>query len=91
LRDVTFSCRIALASGAIVLAGLPWVAAGSAPANITGVTAFRYSGNSLTLFSADLGSTAKALYEKAEHETQHEKAQHENALHENALHASGRS
>ncbi len=34
---------------------------------ITGVTTFRYANNSLTLYSADLGSTAKTLYEKAQH------------------------
>jgi V8-like Glu-specific endopeptidase len=60
--------------------GGPWFA-GFDPrtgrGTITGVTAFRYTGNSLTLFSADLGATARALYEKAQHEkAQHEKAQH---------------
>jgi hypothetical protein len=35
---------------------------------ITGVTAFRYANNSLTLYSANLGATAKALYEKAQHD-----------------------
>jgi V8-like Glu-specific endopeptidase len=34
---------------------------------ITGVTTFRYAGNSLVLYSADLGTTAKALYEQAQH------------------------
>jgi V8-like Glu-specific endopeptidase len=43
---------------------------------ITGVTTFRYTGNSLTLFSADLGATAKALYEKAQSvKTQYVKTQ----------------
>jgi V8-like Glu-specific endopeptidase len=34
---------------------------------ITGVTAFRYANDSLTLYSANLGPTAKTLYEKAQH------------------------
>ncbi len=34
---------------------------------ITGVTTFRYANDSLTLYSADLGSTARTLYEKAQH------------------------
>ncbi|MDQ2810353.1 MAG: trypsin-like serine protease [Actinomycetota bacterium] len=55
---------------------------------ITGVTAFRYKGNSLTLFSANLGATAKALYEKAQHvAAPHVRAQHANAPHANAPHA----
>jgi hypothetical protein len=32
---------------------------------ITGVTTFRYSGENLTLYSADLGTVAKALYDQA--------------------------
>ena len=32
---------------------------------ITGVTTFRYSGDDATLYSADLGPVAKALYERA--------------------------
>jgi hypothetical protein len=33
---------------------------------ITGVTAFRYAGDALTLYSTDLGSVARSLYEQAE-------------------------
>ncbi len=33
---------------------------------ITGVTTFRYADNGRTLYSADLGATAKALYERAQ-------------------------
>ena len=33
---------------------------------ITGVTTFRYAGDSLALYSANLGATAKALYEQAQ-------------------------
>jgi V8-like Glu-specific endopeptidase len=32
---------------------------------VTGVTTFRYTGNDATLYSADLGPVAKALYERA--------------------------
>jgi V8-like Glu-specific endopeptidase len=34
---------------------------------ITGVTTFRYANDSLILYSADLGSTARTLYDKAQH------------------------
>ncbi len=34
---------------------------------ITGVTTFRYSGASRTLYSADLGSVARTLYDEAQH------------------------
>jgi V8-like Glu-specific endopeptidase len=34
---------------------------------ITGVTTFRYANDSLTLYSANLGSAARGLYEKAQH------------------------
>ena len=70
--------------------GGPWFS-GFAPrtgrGTITGVTTFRYTGNSLALFSADLGATAKALYEQA----QHEKTPHQKAQDEKTPHASGRS
>jgi hypothetical protein len=34
---------------------------------ISGVTAFRYTGDNVTLYSADLGPAAQALYNRAAH------------------------
>ncbi|MGH3154784.1 MAG: hypothetical protein ACRDOB_29215 [Streptosporangiaceae bacterium] len=65
LADAGLAC--ALTEGG---SGGPWLS-GFDPATglgvISGVTAFRYSGDNVTLYSADLGPVAKALYDRAAH------------------------
>jgi hypothetical protein len=49
--------------------GGPWFSgfdARTGSGTITGVTTFRYAGDRLELYSADLGATARALYERAQ-------------------------
>jgi len=65
LADAGLAC--ALTEG---VSGGPWLS-GFDPATglgvISGVTAFRYTDDNVTLYSADLGPVAQALYNQAAH------------------------
>ena len=65
---VSLKRLFALASAAALLlcAAMPSSAQSTGSGTITGVTTFRYAGDRLELYSADLGATARALYERAQ-------------------------